>query len=144
MTVEQDKLELHDLVLRYARACDNCDGEEFARLFAADGEMVMAGQTITGRDAIVEIAPMTLKKMYFRTMHLVHNDLAWVEGETARGETYCVAHHLTKNEDDTATDLVMCIIYDNEFRKIDGRWQFSRRTLNFKWTQTETVSLPYG
>ena len=104
-SIEDDKRELHELALRYARACDTHDAAEFAAIFTEDGVIVSPGHTMTGRDQIVAVVPGALKSMYLRTMHMVHNDLVWIDGDTARGETYCVAHHLTKESDTTAFGL---------------------------------------
>ncbi len=138
----QEEHELHQLALRYARACDMHDAAEFAAIFTEDGEIISPGHTITGRDQIVAVVPSALKQMYLRTMHLVMNDLVWIDGDTARGETYCIAHHLTPAGDGKATDYIMSIVYANQFRKVGGRWYFSHRKLNLNWTQTETVDLP--
>jgi uncharacterized protein (TIGR02246 family) len=143
-TVEDDKRELRELALRYARACDTHDAAEFAAIFTEDGEIVSPGHTMTGRDQIVAVVPTALKSMYLLTKHIVQNDLAWVDGDTARGETYCTAHHLTKASDGKASDYIMSIVYDNQFRKVGGRWYFSHRKLNLKWSKTDTVDLPAG
>ncbi len=143
-TIEDDKRDLRELALRYARACDTHDADEFAAIFTEDGEIVSPGFTISGRDRIVAVVPGSLKSMYLRTLHIVHNDMAWVDGDTARGETYCTAHHLTKSSETQASDHIMSIVYDNRFRKVDGRWYFSQRTLNLKWSKTEPVDLPAG
>jgi len=137
-----DEHELLLLALRYARACDTHDAEEFAAIFTEDGEIVSPAHTMTGRAQIVEVVPTKLKEFYLRTMHLVHNDLVWIDGDTARGETYCIAHHLTRRDDGKASDYIMAITYHNRFRKIDGRWYFEHRKLNLNWTQTQIVDLP--
>jgi len=136
-----DEHELHQLALRYARACDTHDAEEFAAIFTEGGEIVSPAHTMTGRDQIVAVVPAKLKEMYLRTMHLVHNDLVWIDGDTARGETYCIAHHLTKQGGGKASDYIMAITYANRFRKIDGRWYFEHRRLNLNWTQTQVVDV---
>ena len=141
MTIEDDKRELRELALRYARACDTHDAAEFAAIFTEDGEIVSPGHTMTGRDQIVAVVPSALKSMYLRTMHMVHNDMVWIDGDTARGETYCVAHHLIKESDTKASDYVMFILYDNKFRRVNGRWYFSHRKLNLKSSKTQTVDI---
>jgi uncharacterized protein (TIGR02246 family) len=141
MSVEDDKRQLHELAQRYARACDTHDADEFAAIFTEDGQIVSPGHTMTGRDQIVAVVPSALKQMYLRTMHMVHNDLVWIDGDTARGETYCVAHHLTQESETAASDYIMSIIYDNQYRKLDGRWYFSHRKLNLRWSKTEKVDI---
>ena len=142
MTIEDDKRELRELALRYARACDTHDAAEFAAIFTEDGEIVSPGHTMTGRDQIVAVVPSALKQMYLRTMHLVHNDMAWIEGDEARSETYCIAHHLTRVSDKKATDYIMAIRYESRFRKVDGVWYFSHRRLHLNWDETRLVDLP--
>jgi uncharacterized protein (TIGR02246 family) len=137
-----EEYELHRLALRYARACDTHDAMEFAAIFTEDGEIVSPGHTMTGRDQIVAVVPTALKRMYLRTMHIVMNDMAWIDGETAHGETYCLAHHLTLAGEGKATDYIMSIVYANRFHKVNGVWYFSHRKLNLNWTQTQTVDLP--
>lgn len=142
MSLEQDEKELLQLGLRYARACDTHDAAEFAEIFTEDGEIVSPKHTMTGRDQIVAIVPTALKQMYLRTMHLVHNNMVWIDGDTATGETYCIAHHLTSVGGGKATDYVMAITYANQYRKEGGRWRFSHRKLNLNWTETNIVDLP--
>jgi uncharacterized protein (TIGR02246 family) len=145
MSVEDDKRECLELALRYARACDTHDGAEFAAIFTQDGEIVSPGHTMTGRDQIVAVVPSALKSMYLRTMHMVHNNMVWIDGDnTAHGETYCVAHHLTKESDTKAADYIMYIIYDNQFRKENGRWYFSHRKLNLRCAGNDTVDISAG
>jgi uncharacterized protein (TIGR02246 family) len=145
MSVEDDKRECRELALRYARACDTHDAAEFAAIFTEDGTIVSPGHTMTGRDQIVAVVPGALKSMYLRTMHMVHNDLVWIDGDNvAHGETYCVAHHLTKESDTKAGDYIMNIIYDNQFRKENGRWYFSHRKLNLRWSGSDTVDISAG
>ena len=143
MSQRDDEYELRQLALRYARACDTHDAAEFAAIFTEDGEIISPRHTITGRDQIVSVVPGALKQMYLKTMHIVMNDLAWIDGDTARGETYCLAHHLTpSNQPGKANDYIMSIVYANQFRKVGGRWYFSHRKLNLNWTQSEVVDLP--
>jgi uncharacterized protein (TIGR02246 family) len=142
MSLEQDERELNLLALRYARACDTHDAAEFAAIFTEDGEIISPGHTMTGRDQIVAVVPTALKRMYLCTMHLVHNNLVWIEGDTATGETYCFAHHLTPAEPGKASDYIMAIRYENRFRKVDGTWRFSHRRLNLNWSETKLVDLP--
>ncbi len=144
MALEQDRYELNELALRYARACDTCDAAEFAAIFTEDGEIQSPPHVMTGRDQIVAVVPATLQRMYLRTMHFVHNNQVWIDGDTARGETYCVAHHLTRESDTRASNYIMYIIYENEYRKESGTWRFSRRKLNLRWSGADNVDISAG
>jgi uncharacterized protein (TIGR02246 family) len=144
MTTEDEKRELNELAFRYARACDTHDAGEFSAIFTEDGVIISPRSTMTSREQIASVIPPALKSMYLRTMHMVFNNLVWIDGDIATGETYCQAHHITKQPDGTVTDYIMSIIYDNQYRKVDGRWYFSHRKLNLKWSKTDTVDLPQG
>jgi uncharacterized protein (TIGR02246 family) len=142
MTTESELRQLHELAHRYAHACDTHDGAEFADIFTEDGVIISPRSTMTSREQISSVIPPALKSMYLRTMHMVFNNLVWINGDTATGETYCQAHHITKQPDGTVSDYIMSIIYDNQYRKVEGRWYFSHRKLNLKWSKTDTVDLP--
>ncbi|WP_157216772.1 nuclear transport factor 2 family protein [Flavisphingomonas formosensis] len=140
-TTIADKQELAELVLNYARGCDTQDPEIFKAIFAEDGVIESPQATMVGRDQIVDVVPRMLGEMYLRCMHFVGNMLFDVKGDTATGEVYCLAHHLTRESDSQASDFIMSIKYADAFRRVDGRWLIARRRLNLGWTETRTVQI---
>jgi hypothetical protein len=58
-----------------------------------------------------------------------------IEGSTAKGESYCIAHHLTV-DGDNRTLMIASIRHLDAFRKKNGAWLFAERKLMVDWTET--------
>jgi SnoaL-like domain len=64
----------------------------------------------------------SLQKFY-RSMHqIVGHRVELVDDDTAVGNVYCRAEHEVGEQ-----WIVMAIRYDDEYRRVGGRWYFSRR-----------------
>jgi hypothetical protein len=57
-----------------------------------------------------------------------------IDGDTARGETYCLAHHLYDHEGQPY-NRVMAIRYLDTFRRQSSRWQIADRRLVIDWIE---------
>ena len=140
--LRDDEAELQRISLLYARACDRCDGEAFGAIFAEDALLHGPGFRAEGLKAIKEnIAPF-LKKLFLKTLHLVHNVMVEVKGDTATGETYSFAHHITKKPDGSLNDYIMAITYNDDYVRQSGRWLIKERRLLLNWTQNLPVEEP--
>src|SRR5262245_32971697 len=124
---------LRDLVEAYAMAADQRDADWFSSLWLPDATLaVYDGEErrtgiYEGADAMRGVTRALGR--YVRTIHLVTTHRAVVDGDgtTAKGQTYCTAHHLTGSSSNGAEceDLVMTIRYDDEFGlDDDGAWRF--------------------
>ena len=137
-----DTLAIRSLVDAYASAVDNGDGEAFAELFEPDGVIergaaseVSPARVHRGRAELTPI-PGNLAGKYDRTFHFVGNHASTIDGDTAAGVTYCLAHHLNIDRHGSI-DHVMFIRYLDDVRRgSDGRWRFSKRKLVVEWTET--------
>ncbi|HKN89277.1 MAG TPA: nuclear transport factor 2 family protein [Acidimicrobiia bacterium] len=70
------------------------------------------------------------------TTHFNGQSTVSVDGDRATGESYCLAHHLSKDEDGQRTMMIASIRYLDEFVKQDGDWLFAERRLMVDWTET--------
>ena len=135
-----DRERLRALVDAYATACDNRDGGAFASLFAPDATLTIYQPfeseplvTLEGADAMPgAIAPLS---QYRATLHLMANHSADVDGDSASGETYCLAHHLRPTDDGGVEDLVMMIRYGDRYARDGERWRFTHRDVRILWTE---------
>jgi hypothetical protein len=141
-----DRQALHQLAMRYARSADRRDYAGFGEIFSPEGRIaVHRGDAfgteplyaLEGRDTIVE--RMRGLEQYECTNHVVSNQSVEIDGDTASGETYCMAHHLYR-EDGIAMDLTMAVRYQDRFVRRAGRWLFSERRLAVDWERR----LPLG
>ncbi len=148
-----DEEALRHLSTAYAAAVDARDGDRFAELFMADGELVVPDFpddlrpviTRAGHDALRNV-PQGLCR-HAHTFHQVSNHQLAVDGDRATGEVQCVAHHVSAIDDGRAeelragTDVVWFIRYADEYRRTASEWKFERRALHLQWVEHHTVAV---
>jgi uncharacterized protein (TIGR02246 family) len=135
-----DEWAIQKLAVDYARTVDRNDGPGFAALFTRDAAVIGPGFKVEGYDQIAG-NPGMLKQMYLSTMHTVLNQTVRVAGDTATGETYCLAHHVNHPQDGRHTKLIWAIRYQDRYVKQDARWLFAHRELVVDWTETTNVDI---
>jgi ketosteroid isomerase-like protein len=128
----EDRLALQELSARYARAVDRRDYAGFVALFAEGGVLCGPGYAMTAHAEIER--GIRLIEQYEATQHCVHQQLVELNGDTATGETYCVARHVYAR-DGVKRKLDMGVRYQDEYRRERGTWRFARRELVLDWTQ---------
>ena len=140
----EDEAELRRISLRYAQGCDRRDAELLGAIFTEDALLEGGPHRMEGRKAIMDVVPSALAKMFLQTRHLVHNILVWVDGDTATGETYGFAHHISKQADGTYTDFLMAMTYSDKFVRTADGWRIKHRHYDVNWTQTLPIDPPQG
>lgn len=164
-----DELALRALSTSYAAAVDFQDGDRFAALFVEDGELVVPDYpadfrpviTRSGHEQLCRI-PQALQH-YRCTFHQMSNHEFAIDGDTANGNVRCVAHHLTAADpfppppvaagstsaEDLApgaapvlpegSDFIWYIRYSDDYRRVDSRWKFARRSVHLQWVEERPV-----
>jgi hypothetical protein len=128
----EDMLAIGQLPIRYAMAVDERDVDAWVELFVPD---VRVGAAV-GRNALRESITGMLR-MFYRSIHqIVGHRIDIADEEHATGSVYCRAEHEVDNR-----WIVMAIRYDDEYRKIDGRWYFVRRKENH-WYAVDLTERP--
>lgn len=131
----EDRAQYDRLAVEYARAVDRRDYEALTHILVRDAVLavhqgdpakVEAPHELRGRDSILRA--MVGIERYTQTMHLVANQWMRVRDDAARGETYCVAHHIYE-KDAITRDYTMYIRYQDRLRRESNRWLFSERRL---------------
>ena len=128
----EDRLALQDLSAQYARAVDRRDYAAYVALFTTDGVLCGPGYAMKAHGEIEK--GIRLIEQYETTQHCVHNQLVDVHGDTASGETYCVARHVYEKAG-MKRKLDMGVRYQDQYRREQGTWRFARRELVLDWTQ---------
>lgn len=73
------------------------------------------------------------------SQHMISQADIQVEGDTARGEVYFLAHHrITENGE--KKDLFVAGRYHDEYACRDGRWAITRRKEIVDWARTDPVA----
>jgi hypothetical protein len=131
---------LRKLAIAYARTVDRGDGPGFAALFTEDAAIEGPGFKVQGY-AEISGNPGMLKRMYRSTMHTVLNHTATIHGDTADGETYCIAYHVNHPVDGVFTRLDWAIRYQDKYVRQNGMWLYAHRQLLVEWTQLSPVTM---
>jgi hypothetical protein len=150
--VLNDERELAALCVSYATTVDGRDGDRFVALFVEDGELVIPKVPADLRPVLVRKGAEVLRQVpdglrrFTKTYHEVLNREFTIEGGTATGIVYCVAHHVTAAEgratgEPAGTDAVWYIRYFDEYRRTAAGWRFARRELHLDWVEERPVAL---
>jgi uncharacterized protein (TIGR02246 family) len=133
-----DERDLRRSAELYAQGADRRDKELWASIFTDDGVIEAPGLRLEGRANIVAALDV-MARLYVATQHRVYNQVVSIDGDSAQGETYSTADHLSV-DGGTRTILTWAIRYQDRWRRVDGRWQFSHRLLVIDWTDTRTIA----
>jgi ketosteroid isomerase-like protein len=139
-----DRLAIRELVDAYAHCADRRDAQGQMALFTEDTDFLVfmdyGSQTPTqqlhGRSSLAPVFDNL--NTYAVTMHFNGQSTVELDGDTATGESYCLAHHLSIAEDGSRTLMVASIRYLDTFVKQNGRWLFAERRLMVNWTDTRS------
>jgi hypothetical protein len=72
---------------------------------------------------------------YQATMHFVgQSTITLLTNDQARGQAYCLAHHLTVDGDRRHL-MIATLRYLDAFAKVDGVWLFAERRLYVDWIE---------
>jgi SnoaL-like domain len=134
----QDRSEIENLQARYLFALDWHDPQLYASTFTQDGVLIWSGGTVNGRQAIVKemteardvdaraaagVAPLRPAQR----RHFISNVVLRIDGDRAVDRAYWFEF----NDDarDRRPYLGAYGHYEDELRRVDGRWLFSRRQI---------------
>ncbi|MEW6271590.1 MAG: nuclear transport factor 2 family protein [Thermodesulfobacteriota bacterium] len=138
----RDRAAIHDVVMRYARAVDRRDFAGVAACFTSDASY---SGMLSRRDVADALRSLhTSLGRYDVTQHFMGNQLVEIQGDAARVETYCVAHHRPSaagQEDDL---LIVGVRYHDEMTYRDGAWSIVRRTVTYDWRRHDRGVLRGG
>lgn len=143
---EHARVALRALVDEYALASDTADVERFGSLFTPDGEFVTSlpgsaeSVTLRGREE-VKYGPSG-NQMFERTFHAVHNHVVEVDGDSAKGITYCTARHLLRRTDGSLEVIVAPIQYIDDYALTEDGWKIARRELEWTWIERVPAESP--
>jgi len=117
------RLEAHEairqLAARYAVAVDRRDLDALVALFVPD---VRVGRQGTGRDTLRASFDRSLRTVGVSVLNVGTHVIDLVDADHATGTVYC------KGEiQDGDRWIHQAIVYDDEYRRVDGTWCFVRR-----------------
>jgi ketosteroid isomerase-like protein len=134
------KDEIREVLARLARGTDRRDAALIRSCYHADA-VDDHGAFRGSPDEFAEWVPKALA-IFESTMHVLGNISIELDGDTARVESYCTAHHVFPAHDPGgARDVVMGLRYVDRFeRRRDGRWLIANRLCVYDYC----VGVPAG
>jgi hypothetical protein len=144
-TEAADRLALRELFDAYAHCADRRDAEGQKALFTddtifavyMDGEGSEPTYVLNGREALTPV--FADLKRYEVTTHFNGQSTVTIDGDTATGESYTIAHHLY-TEDGERKLMIASLRYLDVFARVSGRWLFAERNLILDWSETRRVN----
>jgi ketosteroid isomerase-like protein len=131
-----DRAAIQDVMLRYARGVDRRDLDLVASCFTPDASYEGALARGTIADALARLRDSMAR--YDSTMHFVGNQLIEISGDSARSETYAVAHHRL-SESGVSKLFTVGVRYVDELRRDGERWRIQRRVVHTDWQRTDAL-----
>jgi hypothetical protein len=142
-----DRLALRRLVDAWAHCADRRLAEEQSNLFVPNGTILNyegdprthePHSTIKGRTAIR--TALAVLNTFTVTLHMNGQSEVAIQGDRAIGETYCLVHQFT-GENDRRKCQTLGIRYYDQFLRQENRWYFAERKLVIDWSDTR-ISVP--
>jgi 3-phenylpropionate/cinnamic acid dioxygenase small subunit len=125
--------------LRYSRALDGRDWDEFLRCFTADARYGRAGHTVSGHTAIVTQAQKFLRRLD-ATQHVATNFEVRLDGDRARMRSYYIGTHMRRCEE-KEEHFVLAGVYEDQMVRTSDGWRIEVRELVPQWTSGDPALL---
>lgn len=130
-----EKQQIHELVMRAARAGDRVDRDLLASCFHTDGSCEFGSLLLEGADAIADAITAAASNC-LQTFHLLGNQLVELRGDIAASETYFIGSSVVAGEN--AGDRLLRMRagrYVDRIEKRDGSWRIKARTVVEDWSK---------
>jgi uncharacterized protein (TIGR02246 family) len=125
-----DREAIRDVLLEYGRSFDERRLEDYANLFADNGEWIGGPTVAKGPAEVLEMVKRTVAELPTapgaRNFHVMTNMMVDVDGDTA---TAWSRYTFYMPGADGQPDPVVTGVYDDKLIKVGGKWKFLSRKL---------------
>lgn len=141
-----DRLAIRELIEAYAHCADRRDAQGQMALFTLDTHFVVfmdarmtePSMVLHSRAALASVFA-ELNKYDVTTHFLGQTTLTSLSPDKASGETYCLAHHVSI-ENERRHLMVASLRYLDMFTKVDDAWLFADRRIYVDWQEQRALS----
>lgn len=142
-----DRLAIRELFDAYAHCADRRDAEGQKALFTGDTRFAVymggaesdVSYVLDGREALAPVFEDLNR--YEATTHFNGQSTVTIDGASATGESYTIAHHIYTG-DGRRKIMIASLRYLDIFSKIEGAWYFAERNLIVDWSETRDLGAP--
>jgi hypothetical protein len=146
-TEQADRSAIRELFDAYAHCADTRDAEGQKALFTTDtkfsvfmnGARSEPSYVLEGREALSPV--FADLNRYEVTMHFNGQSAVDLNGDTATGDSYTIAHHVF-TEDGVRMMMVAWLRYLDMFTKVDDTWLIAERSIILQWSETRPLGAP--
>ena len=143
MNVEEmaDRLEIEDLLTRYATAVDTRDWDLYKTVFTADAviDYTSSGGIRGGLDEVTKWLSEVLS-LFSMSQHLVTNRDIRVDGDAATSRSYLYNPMATAKRDGSLELMFVGGYYRDRLRRTAHGWRIAERIEDTAWTSTSPGS----
>jgi len=126
----ESRHQIAELVGNYARACDEHDIDTLAAIFTEDGEIDSPSHLLEARGRKgIRATFLPRYKIRGPSYHWTHDHKLAFDDDDENHATGLVLGHAETCPNGTVS--IAAMRYADDYRRIDGRWLFARRTLTF-------------
>ncbi len=137
MTIDQDEAAIRRAAILYAMGADRRDKALWSQVLTDD--IVIEGPGFRAEGIAANLSNLDyLGQLHPRTQHRVSNQMMTITGDTAQGETYCIADHLIEKDGRRAL-LTWAIRYQDQLVRDGAEWRFKARTRLVDWEETRPL-----
>jgi len=138
-----DRIEIDDLITRYATAVDTKDWDLYRTVFTDDAiiDYTSAGGIRGGLGEVVEWLSHALK-LFPMTQHLITNRHVVLEGDTATGRSY---YYNPLGRPDGKGGMQLLFFggyYSDRFRRTADGWRIAERVEETAWVEGSLPGTP--
>jgi len=132
----QDRLDVADVLYKYAYAIDSFDKDGVRSTLADDIHAEYGNlDPVDGGDALTDWIWGATSSITWQH-HLLSVYRVTVDGDDATGLSYLTSHQVFDGDPDTAKILVGR--YHDDLRRTPDGWKISRRVAEFLWAETRS------
>ncbi len=143
LQVLADRVEINDLIARYALVIDSGQFDDLDALFTDDAQIDFA--TFGGPvGSLAEIKTFLSSSLPFftRTQHMMGLPAVALDGDTATARTSCNNPMISTGRDGIVSVWLIGLWYDDVLRRTDAGWRFSSRKQTRAYTLTGLTDTP--
>lgn len=129
-----DRLEIEDLLYRYAEIIDGKRFDELRDVFTEDAHIDYSafGGAVGGREEIIAFLHKAMA-LFPNTQHLNANVQIRVEGDTATGRVMCLNPQEIGLPGGGTQVFLLGLWYVDAYRRTDAGWRIARRSEEKSW-----------
>jgi hypothetical protein len=136
--------EITRVLVTYCRGSDRCDAESMSGVYHEDAWEDHGGSFRgTARDYVAWVIPY-VRENFLATQHTLHNILIDLDGDQARVESHCIAHHVRRSSSggELVMDVFGCRYLDRFERRDRVGWRIAHRVVVREWQLRQPMLSP--